>query len=289
MKQLTLSILCLFFVTTAFAQQTKEREAVKAVIDGMFDAMRASDSAALRELLDPDVRLQRSIINAAGQPTVTMGDIEAFLRSVGTPRDQKLDERIWSYDINMDQGLATAWTEYTFYVGDQLSHCGYNAFTLGKTGKEWKIVHIIDTYSKEGCTTKAVDLEAQLNELVDDWHQAASDADADAFFGAMAEDGIYIGTAASERWLRDELRSWAKSAFEKETAWAFKAKERHLTISPDQEYAWWDELLDTWMGDCRATGILENGPEEWKIKHYQLSVTVPNDKIKSFIELVNNP
>jgi hypothetical protein len=39
------------------------------------------------------------------------------------------------------------------------------------------------------------------------------------------------------------------------------------------------------MGPCRATGVLTDTSEGWKISHYQLSVTVPNDLIKPFIEL----
>ena len=56
--------------------------------------------------------------------------------------------------------------------------------------------------------------------------------------------------------------------------------------SPDGKMAWWDELLDTWMGVCRGSGVLIQTEQGWKIKHYNLAVTIPNDKINGFIELV---
>ncbi len=126
----------------------------------------------------------------------------------------------------------------------------------------------------------------ELNKIMDNWHLAAATADADAFFGRMAKEGIYIGTDASERWLRDELRTWAKSAFERETAWSFKATERNWQMIGD-DLAIGDELLDTWMGPCRSTMVLRKVKGEWLIYHYQLSVTVPNDKIQEFIKLMN--
>lgn len=126
-----------------------------------------------------------------------------------------------------------------------------------------------------------------LNIFMEEWHLAAHNADAEGFFGRMSEDAIYLGTDASERWLRDELRQWAKKAFEREHAWSFTALERNWK----QEDGFWicDELLETGMGICRSTAVLvpENG--SWKIQHYQLSLAVPNEKIEAFKALVKSP
>ncbi len=124
-----------------------------------------------------------------------------------------------------------------------------------------------------------------LNAFLDQWHEAAANANAELFFGSMAEEGIYIGTDVSERWLRDELREWAKFAFERESAWTFKAKERNWHFL-NEEVAIADEVLDTWMGDCRSTAVLKKENEEWLIYHYQLSVTVPNERIEDFKKLL---
>ena len=101
----------------------------------------------------------------------------------------------------------------------------------------------------------------------------------------MTPDAVYIGTDTTERWLRDTFRTWSAFAFEREVAWDFTASQRNVNLSKDGNIAWWDELLVTWMGPCRATGVLTDTAEGWKITHYQLSVTVPNDLIKPFIEL----
>ncbi len=128
--------------------------------------------------------------------------------------------------------------------------------------------------------------EKLIHELINNWHKAAAKADADAYFGFMAADCIYIGTDASERWTKDEFVKFAKPYFDKGKAWNFKPIERQIYFAKNKKTAWFNETLDTWMGICRSSGVLEKTKGQWKLKHYHLSVTVPNDKIQKFIKLV---
>ncbi|MEH0156374.1 nuclear transport factor 2 family protein [Limibacter armeniacum] len=131
------------------------------------------------------------------------------------------------------------------------------------------------------------ELEQTLNTFLDDWHRAAAKADYEGYFGKIAEDGIYIGTDVTEHWTKTEFEGFSKPYFDRGKAWDFTAKERNLFVSKEGNIVWFDEVLDTWMGDCRTSGVLENTKEGWKIKHYQLSVTVPNEKIQQFIDLID--
>ena len=124
----------------------------------------------------------------------------------------------------------------------------------------------------------------KINALIDNWHHAAAVADEDAFFGFMSEECIYLGTDINEKWLRDELKAWSEKYFNTESAWSFTAFDREIYLHDSM--AWFDEKLNTWMGPCRASGILKNEGGQWKLLHYQLSVAVPNEKIKDFIEMV---
>jgi hypothetical protein len=64
-----------------------------------------------------------------------------------------LNERILSYNINVDGDLASVWTPYEFYYGDEFSHCGSNSFQLFRDPeKGWQILYIIDTRKREGCS-----------------------------------------------------------------------------------------------------------------------------------------
>jgi ketosteroid isomerase-like protein len=126
-----------------------------------------------------------------------------------------------------------------------------------------------------------------ITKFLNDWHHAAAQANAEVFFNSIADDGIYIGTDATERWTKAEFIQFAKPYFDKGKAWDFKPYNRDLHVSKNGQYVWFSELLDTWMGVCRGSGILEYTPKGWKIHQYHLSVTVPNDLIRDFISLVD--
>ena len=124
-----------------------------------------------------------------------------------------------------------------------------------------------------------------INTLLDNWHAAAAKGDYNGYFGKIAEDGIYIGTDATEHWDKKAFSTFSKPYFDKGKAWDFKALERHIYFSKDGKTAWFDELLDTWMKACRGSGVLTKEGKEWKIKQYVLSMTVPNDVTDQVIPL----
>ena len=130
------------------------------------------------------------------------------------------------------------------------------------------------------------DIEKSLDSLLNEWHKAAAVADGDTFFGLMDEESVYIGTDKSERWDKPSFMEFAKPYFDRGRAWDFKPYDRQIIMGDDAETAWFSELLNTWMGVCRGSGILTMESDGWKIKQYHLSVTVPNEIIEDFIKLV---
>jgi ketosteroid isomerase-like protein len=264
------------------AQHSREWSAVQQPIQQLFDGMRAADSTAVRDAFMPDAGMFTAVINKEGVPTLRKGSLDRFADYVGQVEENAMDERIWSYDIRIDGLLATAWTSYTFFNNGALSHCGTNAFELFKTADGWKISHITDTRNTEGCLTEAPNNRADIDTLLNAWHKAAATADADGFFSKMTKDGIYLGTDATERWLRDELKAWSVKAFDREVAWLFKPYDREVYFSKDGQTAWFEELLDTpHMGICRGSGVLTNTEEGWRIRHYDLALMVPNERMEA--------
>jgi ketosteroid isomerase-like protein len=134
------------------------------------------------------------------------------------------------------------------------------------------------------------DDQNQINTTLNQWHKAASEANFENYFGAMTSDAVFIGTDANENWNKTQFMAYAKPYFDKGKAWSFTALERHIYFDATGKTAWFDELLNTQMKICRGSGVLVKTGSEWKIKHYVLSMTIPNDnsgavtKIKSPIE-----
>lgn len=124
-----------------------------------------------------------------------------------------------------------------------------------------------------------------IDTMLNSWHVAAGKSDYKNYFDKIAEDGIYIGTDATENWNKKDFAIWAKPYFDKGKAWNFTPLERHIFFSKDGKTAWFDELLNTQMKICRGSGVVEKQGKEWKIKHYVLSMTVPNDVADQVIPL----
>jgi len=125
----------------------------------------------------------------------------------------------------------------------------------------------------------------QITSVIDNWHNAAAEANFDAYFSAMANESIFIGTDASENWSKKEFQDFAKPYFDKGKAWNFKAIQRNIYFSDNRQTVWFDELLSTQMKICRGSGVIviENG--EWKIKHYVLSMTIPNENVDEVVKI----
>lgn len=123
----------------------------------------------------------------------------------------------------------------------------------------------------------------KINTLLNDWHLAASEANFDDYFDKMDSVSVFIGTDATENWPKTAFAKFSKPYFDQGKAWDFKTLERNIYINSTGNFAWFDELLNTWMGTCRGSGVLEKKENVWVIKQYVLSVTIPNDDVQKVI------
>jgi len=119
-----------------------------------------------------------------------------------------------------------------------------------------------------------------IGRMLDDWHQAASQADAKRYFAHFADDAVFLGTDASERWTLDEFRAFAMPHFNKKKAWSFRARRRDVTLA-GKRLAWFDEdLITPNLGPARGSGVVRRGdsPTGWRIAQYNLTITLPNER-----------
>lgn len=127
--------------------------------------------------------------------------------------------------------------------------------------------------------------ETQISRTLDSWHRAAAEANLKGYFDVFTDDAIFIGTDATENWTKPAFQSYAKPYFDNGKAWSFTALERHIYFSEDKRTAWFDELLNTQMKICRGSGVLILINRQWKIKHYVLSMTIPNNNSDEVIKI----
>ena len=133
--------------------------------------------------------------------------------------------------------------------------------------------------------TSEISEKKKINQLLNEWHEAAAEADYKDYFEAMAEESVFIGTDPTENWSKPEFMVWSKPHFEAGKAWSFSTLERNIFLADDCAFAWFDELLETQMGVCRGSGVVSKEDGEWKIKHYVLSIEIPNEQVERVTRL----
>ena len=144
-------------VAAAFADATlaSADHEVRAVVQRLFDAMRAKDTATMRLLFDPDAKLVGMRPGRAGDAPVvqrlTAADFAAFVA-----RDTRAPwiERAWDAEVRISGSLATVWANYDFHFGETFSHCGVDAVQRLRTALGWRIMSIADTFVREGCVER---------------------------------------------------------------------------------------------------------------------------------------
>ena len=125
----------------------------------------------------------------------------------------------------------------------------------------------------------------QVNSFLNDWHQAASEANFEDYFTKMDSVSIFIGSDASENWTKTQFEAFSRPYFEKGKAWDFKSLERNIYMNDSGDFIWFDELLDTWMGVCRGSGVVEVLNSKYMLKHYVLSLTIPNEAVQGVLTM----
>ncbi len=124
----------------------EQKPAVLAVVQRLFDGMRAGDSAMVRSTFLANAAMIGTGLRD-GHYTASVGTTDRFVKAIGTPHDKQWDERTKNEIVQIDGPLATVWADYTFTLGGTFSHCGVDSFQLVRTDDGWKIAAIADTRS----------------------------------------------------------------------------------------------------------------------------------------------
>jgi hypothetical protein len=273
----------------AAVRAQEEEAAVRQSIQFFFEGFAKGDTVIMSSVMDQHMTLQ-TVMEKPGEPVKVYPESrQEFLKAIAGMSKEKIDERIISWDIHVDGAYASAWCKYQLFVDTVFYHWGIDNFQMIKENNRWKIMAITDTRRKPATFTSEPEdrkkARKEIDLLMDAWHKSAAQADEKIFFGSMDPSSVYLGTDKTENWTKQDFEKWSKKYFDQDKAWDFKPHDRHIYFSDEGNYAWLDELLDTQMGVCRGSGVLAYKNGEWKILHYNLAVTVPNEKMKEFVKI----
>jgi hypothetical protein len=142
-------ILLLNLNTILFAQS--ENENVMKPINLLFEGMEKADTSFFKNVFAKNV-----IMKVVSDKGVKNETVEDFIKQIANKPSNTPNwiEKLYNTEIRVDGNLAHVWTDYSFYVGDKLSHCGVDSFALIKLKGVWKIVFLMDTRRYENCEEK---------------------------------------------------------------------------------------------------------------------------------------
>ena len=137
----------------AGARETTQHEqaAVLATVQSFMDALRTKDVAAMNQHVDSLTRLTLIRPTRDGGTRVVVMTGADFIRAVTQPNQPGIDEPIRNPVVHVSGDLASVWAEYQVRRDTTVTHCGFDAFHLVRSGGRWKLLNISDTYQATGC------------------------------------------------------------------------------------------------------------------------------------------
>lgn len=148
----TILLLVLMVVGQLSAQEQNQQAEVKNTIDVFFKGLQEGDTELMISVMSNQLILQTTYKNKDGKDVLSMeGALKLIQAIIDRPEDQKWEERLLDYKIQIDGNLAHVWTPYEFWLNGSFSHCGVNSFQLFNNNGTWKIIYLIDTRRKKDC------------------------------------------------------------------------------------------------------------------------------------------
>ncbi|MEM6685278.1 MAG: nuclear transport factor 2 family protein [Bacteroidota bacterium] len=144
-------LLFLLFCLNLTAQTDDEKAAKQAVVQ-FFEGFHNKDSLLMQQVVHKDLILQTIVKTRQGKTVLKNQNSANFIKALVSRADSPVwNEKILSYNVQVDGNMANVWTPYEFWLDGKFLHCGVNSFQLFKDDGQWKIIYLIDTRRKKGC------------------------------------------------------------------------------------------------------------------------------------------
>ena len=128
------------------AQTSDEKDAV-AIVQKIFDGMKAHDAEMIRSTMLPDARLWA--VRDTGATVSTAG--ADFATQIAANKSDLVERLTGRPQVLIRGRMAQVWGEYEFLRDGKFNHCGVDSVSLLKTADGWKVSAIVYTSETTGC------------------------------------------------------------------------------------------------------------------------------------------
>jgi ketosteroid isomerase-like protein len=118
-----------------------------AVANKLFAAMRSKDASAIRAVFTPEGQLVAidKPRDGKGLSKTRVFTADAFAKLIAEAKGPEFIETMAQPEVRVFGDMALLFGSYTFYVGENFSHCGTNSFHLVRGIDGWKIANAAST------------------------------------------------------------------------------------------------------------------------------------------------
>lgn len=139
-------VLVVFFVSfqSLMAQEAEIRQSIQT----FFEGIHSRDSLKINSVSDENLTLH-TIVQSPRRNKLVVTKAADFKKYVATiPNETKFEERLLSFTIKVDGGMAHVRIPFEFYIDGELKYKGVNSIQLFKDKDVWKIIYYGDSKIK---------------------------------------------------------------------------------------------------------------------------------------------
>ena len=109
----------LFFVmliTGNIIAQNSAEDDIKKTVETFFDGFHKGDTTLMKSIMMEKFTMQTAYKNKEGSDVLVTEESSTLINAIANrPKDQKWDERLLDFNIQVDGNMANAWTTYEFW------------------------------------------------------------------------------------------------------------------------------------------------------------------------------
>lgn len=271
-----LGVLFLLCFSTSFSQQGLENQ-----IKQFYKDVNNGNEEKVKSHF-----LNTATISDIKEDSISHYTVDQFLTLCPSFKFKKIEKQLgWIEFVEENTKRLRYKIYYDLFINGNRSHSGVDDITFVADNNYNYLIDKIYS-SKFDNRDKMENFDSDksyVNHFLNQWHEDAAHSNLDAYFNFMHPNFIFLGTDPSERWTKNEFYGFCKPYFDKKSTWNFKVNWRN--VYQNNNVIWFEESLDTWMEECRGSGVLVYEQGEWKLIHYNLTVLIENEKMKKFIKL----
>lgn len=128
-----------------------DHDAILAVVDEMFVALKNRDAETWERLMHPDGKWFIQQIGEGGSTQLHIDSTSDRIAALPTI-DSGIEETYESPTITIDESIATFWAPFEVAMDGQRVACGTNSFQLIKVDGQWLVANIMFTQRTADCT-----------------------------------------------------------------------------------------------------------------------------------------